>query len=204
AAATARAWAGRAALRAGAETPRSRAATAYLREAPKRPAAPDEPGGSPTGVEVGQLCHLTLQGWDFASTADPAAACAAARALLERRSPGPRWAQAEREAASVLKTFLSSSAAEELAGAEILGREVPFAYADGDTVVRGAADLVYRSKGRLVVADFKSEKVEERSAAKIRGKYAEQGRAYLEAVRLAWGEDAEFRLLFLRRPDLSV
>ena len=60
------------------------------------------------------------------------------------------------------------------------------------------------SIGRLVVADFKSERVEEKSAAKIRDKYAEQGRAYLEAVRLAWGEAAEFRLLFLRRPDLSV
>jgi len=204
AAATARAWAGRASLRAGADAPRARAATAYLREAPKRPAAPDEPGGSLSGAEVGQLCHLTLQGWDFASMADPSAACAAARSLLERRAPGPRWAQAELEAASVLKTFLSSPAAKQLAGAEILGREVPFAYAEGNTVVRGAVDLVYRLKGKIVVADFKSEKVEEKSAAKIRDKYAEQGRAYLEAVRLAWGEPAEFRLLFLRRPDLSV
>jgi len=69
-------------------------------------------------------------------------------------------------------------------------------------VVRGAVDLVYRLKGRLVVADFKSERVEEKSAAKVREKYAAQGAAYLEAVRLAWGEPAEFRLLFLRRPEL--
>jgi len=68
--------------------------------------------------------------------------------------------------------------------------------------VRGAVDLVYRLNGRLVAADFKSERVEETSAARIREKYAEQGRAYLEAIRLGWGESAEFRLLFLRRPDL--
>ena len=83
-----------------------------------------------------------------------------------------------------------------------MGREVPFAYAEGGTVVRGAVDLVYRLKGRLIAADFKSERVEEKSAAKIRDKYAEQGRAYLEAIRLGWGEAAEFRLLFLRRPEL--
>lgn len=202
AAVTARAWSARAKLRGGAEQPRARAATAYLREAPKRPAAPDEPGGSLSGAEVGQLCHLVLQGWDFASTQSPLAACAAARTLLERRAPGPRWASAESEAGAVLAAFLASPAARELAAAEIVGREVPFAYAAGNTVVRGAVDLVYRLKGRLIVTDFKSERVEEKSAVKIREKYAEQGSAYLEAIRLGWGETAEFRLLFLRRPDL--
>ncbi|MEQ1919969.1 MAG: PD-(D/E)XK nuclease family protein, partial [Elusimicrobiota bacterium] len=174
----------------------------YLHEAPRRPAAPDERGGSLSGAEVGQLCHLVLQGWDFASKGSPLAACAAARSLLERRAPGPRWAHAENEAGAVLTAFLASPAARELATAEILGREVPFAYAEGNTVVRGAVDLVYRLKGRLVVADFKSERVEEKSAAKIREKYAAQGSSYLEAIRLGCGESAEFRLLFLRRPEL--
>jgi ATP-dependent helicase/nuclease subunit A len=203
AAATARAWAARAKLRAGAERPRARAATAYLREAPKRPAPPDEPGGSFAGAETGQLCHLVLQGWDYRANGDVAAACVKARGLLERRAPGPRWEQAEREASGVLAAFLASPAARELAAAEILGREVPFAYAEGGVVVRGAVDLVYRVNGKLVVADFKSERVEAKSAAKIRDKYAEQGRAYAEAIRLGWsGAPAEFRVLFLRRPEL--
>jgi len=200
--AAAKAWAARPAVRAGAEKPRARAATGYLAEAPKRALAPDETGGSAAGAEVGQLCHLVLQGWDFKGAGDAAAACARARALLERRSPGPRWPEAEREASAVLSEFLASGAARELASAEILAREAPFAYANGNTVVRGAVDLVYRLKGRLIVADFKSERVEERSAAKVREKYAAQGAAYLAAVKLAWGEDADFRLLFLRRPDL--
>lgn len=199
---TAAGWAGRAAHRAGTERPRARAATGYLHEPPKRPAAPDEVHGSAAGAEVGQLCHVALQGWDFKGAGDPAAACAKARTLLERRAPGPRWAEAEKEAAAVLTGFLGSPAARELASAQILGRETPFAYGDGPTAVRGAIDLVYRLNGRLVVADFKSEKVAEKSAAKIREKYAEQGRAYLDAVERAWGEKAEFRLLFLRRPDL--
>ncbi len=202
AAAAAKSWAAREALRAGSDAPRARAATAYLAEAPKRPAPPGEEARSPAGAELGQICHLALQGWDFAKGGDAAAACASARRLLERRAPGPRWAEAEREAAKVLGVFTASKAAKELAKAEILGREVPFAYADGATVVRGAADLVYRMGGKLVVADYKSEKADAASAAKARAKYAEQGRAYQEAVRLAWGETAEFRLLFLRAPDL--
>jgi ATP-dependent helicase/nuclease subunit A len=200
--AAARAWKDRAAAREAASAPRARAATAYLRETPKRP-GPDEGGGSPAGAEVGQICHRVLQDWDFRAGGDPRAAAARARELLERRAPGPRWIEAEREAAGVLEGFLASDAARDLGRGEILGREVPFAYDDGGVVVRGAADLIYRDGKTLVVADFKSEPVAERSAAAAKRRYAEQGRAYAEAVRRAWGQAPEFRLLFLRRPDLS-
>ncbi len=202
AAVAARAWAARAARTADAPAPRATSATAYLREAPKRPAAPDEAAGSWSGAETGQLCHLVLQGWDFRTGGDVPEACRKARALLERRAPGPRWAAAESEAAPILAGFLASPAAAELARAEILGREIPFARADGPTVVRGAADLVYRLDGRLVVADFKSEKADVKSAALLRRRYAKQGEAYVEAVERAWGERPEFRLLFLRAPEL--
>ncbi len=199
AATTMRAWEKRARHRVGTDQPQARAATDYLRDAPQRPALS---GGSAQGAQIGQLCHLVLQGWDFSTQKSPAPACAAARTLLERRAPGPCWDQSECAALSALGIFLSSPAAGELSAAAILGREVPFAYAAGNTVVRGAVDLVYRLGGRLVIADFKSEHVDEKSAAEIRVKYAEQGRAYIEALRLAWGECAEFRIFFLRRPDL--
>ncbi|MBI3289319.1 MAG: UvrD-helicase domain-containing protein, partial [Elusimicrobia bacterium] len=201
AALVARSWSARAGLRIGAGLPRARAATAYLAEAGARRAAAGA-GEAPGGAEVGQVCHLVLQAWDFKAGGDVRAACARARATLERRAPGPLWAGAEREALGVLTGFLGSAAAAELARAEILGRETPFAYAREETVVRGAMDLVYRMGGKLVVADFKSERVDRASATKARKKYAEQGDAYLEAVRLAWNEPAEFRVLFLRAPEL--
>jgi ATP-dependent helicase/nuclease subunit A len=122
--------------------------------------------------------------------------------LLERRAPGPRWAEAETEAREVLAAFVASKAVRELAKTEILGRETPFAYAEGETVVRGAVDLIYRAGKTVVVVDFKSERVTEKSAAAVRERYAEQGRAYARAVELAWGIKPEFRILFLRRPDL--
>ncbi|MFI5361903.1 MAG: UvrD-helicase domain-containing protein [Elusimicrobiota bacterium] len=196
------AWGRLAAVREAASAPRFRAATAYLKEPPKRPGGDEESSGSPAGAEVGQICHRVLQEWDFRAGGDVAAAAARARSLLERRAPGPRWAEAETEAREVLAAFTASKSAAELARAEILGRETPFAYAQGETVVRGAADLIYRDGKRLVVADFKSERVTAGSASAVRRRYAEQGRVYVEAVERAWGEKPEFRVLFLRRPDL--
>jgi ATP-dependent helicase/nuclease subunit A len=203
AAASVAAWKRRAELREMAQAPRTRAATAYLREIPKRP-APEEERGSPAGAEVGQLCHRVLQDWDFRAGGDVEDAVARARALLERRAPGPRWGQGEREAASVLRGFLASPAASRLARVEILGRETPFAFSEGPTLVRGAFDLLYRDGGRLVVVDFKSEAVDEKTVSALCRRYAEQGRAYASAVERAWGEKADFRLLFLRRPDLNA
>ena len=195
-------WKRRALLREAASAPRARAATAYLKELPKRPSDAEEGGGSAAGAEVGQICHRVLQEWDFRAGGDVAAAAKGARELLERRAPGPRWEQAESEAREVLGSFVSSKAAKGLAKAEILGRETPFAYAEGETVVRGAADLIYREGKTIIVADFKSERVTEKSAAAVRERYAEQGRAYVLAVERAWGVKPEFRILFLRRPDL--
>ena len=202
AAAAVAAWERRAALREAASAPRTRAATAYLKELPKRPSDSEEGGGSAAGAEVGQICHRVLQEWDFKMGGDVLAAARAARELLERRAPGPRWSQAETEARDVLASFVASKAAESLAKVEIIGRETPFAYAEGPTVVHGAADLIYREGKTLVVVDFKSESVTEKSAASIRERYAKQGQAYAEAVQRAWGETPEFRVLFLRRPDL--
>jgi len=195
-------WKRREKLRTSAEAPRARAATSYLKELPKRPSSSEEGGGSPAGAEVGQICHRVLQEWDFGKGGDVKKAAQGARELLERRSPGPRWADAENEAVKILDVFVASKAVKALAKADILGRETPFAYAEGGTVVRGAADLIYREGDKLIVADFKSEKVDEKSAAAVRARYAEQGRAYCEAVKRAWGETPEFRVLFLRRPDL--
>jgi ATP-dependent exoDNAse (exonuclease V) beta subunit len=196
------AWKAKAALREEASGPRTRAATAYLKEAPKRPAVTEDGERAVAGAEVGQLCHRVLQTWDYRAGGDLPAAVERARELLARRAPGPNWAEAAREARDVLGAFLKSAAARELSKAEILGREVPFAYADGDVVVRGAVDLVYRLGKTLVVADYKSEVVTEKSAAAVRKHYAEQGRAYIEAIKRAWKETPEFRVLFLRRPEL--
>ena len=178
-----------------------RTPTDYLRKPGEVIDRPASPGFGPL---VGQLCHKVLASWDFRGSADPAQAVAAACRCLVSAQPEADWAAARGEAEAVLRVFLGSQAARELASAEVLGRELPFVYGEAGAVVRGTIDLVYRKDGRVVVADFKSEAVTARSMSKLREKYRRQGEDYRAAVARAWGlADVEFRLIFLRSPDLS-
>ncbi len=193
-------WAGREVWREAARAPRTISATSRAGETLE----PDVRPGRATlaGAEIGQICHRVLQMWDFRSGGDLSRSVTVARALLERRSPGSLWDLAESEARLVLEGFLASPAARALGESEIVAREIPFAYADGPSVVRGFIDMIYRANGQITVIDFKSEHVDESSARKVRASYAKQGAIYAEAVKRAWGGAPEFRILFLRRPEL--
>jgi ATP-dependent exoDNAse (exonuclease V) beta subunit len=153
---------------------------------------------------VGQLCHKVLELWDFRGRADLGAVLSSAGRGLEALQPDADWASARSEAEPILRGFLDSPSARELAEADILGREVPFIYGEDGAVVRGTMDLVYRLGGRTVVADYKSDAVSPRDLPRLREKYRRQGECYRAAVARAWGiSDAAFRLIFLRRPALS-
>jgi ATP-dependent exoDNAse (exonuclease V) beta subunit len=153
------------------------------------------------GPLVGRLCHSVLERWDFSGDGDLSRAVQRVLPALSRLDPAANWTAAAAEAEDVLRGFLSSSTARTLASAEILGREVSFIYAQDGAVVRGAIDLLYRQDGRLVVADYKTEDATKKELPKLRAKYEAQGRAYVEAVKKALGEKAEFRLIFLRYPE---
>ena len=182
----------------------SRSPTDYLREAGSGRERQAGSKSSGRGPLVGQLCHKALALWDFRRPADLAQAVAAACRSLAGGQPSPDWATASAEAEEVLRAFLGSQAARQLASVEVLGREVPFVYGEAGSVVRGTIDLVYREDGRVVVADFKSEAVTPRSLGVLREKYRRQGEDYRAAVARAWGlADVEFRLIFLRNPDLA-
>jgi ATP-dependent exoDNAse (exonuclease V) beta subunit len=160
-------------------------------------------GGSVLGSHIGQLCHRVLQTWDYRKPVG---------GLLEEvdravqwlapQSPRINWPQASAEAHRILTVYLSSERARRLSQIEILCREMPFVFAEGKTVFRGAIDLIYRDAGKIVIVDFKSENVDELSAETIRERYAQQGLIYVDAVRRAWSVEAEFQIIFLRRPEL--
>ena len=152
---------------------------------------------------VGQVCHQVLAVWDFRAAADPAGAVTAACKVLSQAEPRADWASVRTEAEAILRGFLGSETARDLAEAEILGRELPFIYGEEGTVVRGTIDLVYRKAGRLFVADYKSEEVSARDLLRLREKYRRQGEDYCAALARAWGQTARFRLIFLRRPELA-
>jgi ATP-dependent helicase/nuclease subunit A len=146
-------------------------------------------------VLVGLVCHRVLEKIDF-SKPEPDAEAAAKELALERPAPG--WEEAAVEAAAILKGFFRTGAGKALAGAEILARELPFVYGLEGRVVRGAADLVCREGGKLIVVDYKTDRVASAEAKKRAKAYAEQGACYVEAVERVLGEKPEFRVLFLR------
>jgi ATP-dependent helicase/nuclease subunit A len=84
------------------------------------------------------------------------------------------------------------------ARADILAREAPFLYPDGDVIVRGVIDLLYRRDGGLWVADYKTDRVDPAMIEESARRYAGQGTAYRKAVESALGEKCGFEVLFLR------
>jgi ATP-dependent helicase/nuclease subunit A len=178
--------------------------TAYLGERPESGLAAQEGEAAGRdrsgGAAVGQVCHRVLQGWDFTVAGDPAPAVRAACEQLSRLEPGEDWALVEREVSSILTGFLASETARELGCVEILGREVPILSQEEGVVVRGAIDLLYRKEGRVYVADYKTDRVDEGRLAGLKAKYAAQGAAYCRAVEKAlFLRDVSFRLIFLRQ-----
>lgn len=145
---------------------------------------------------VGVAVHRVLEGCRFPDA--PEAAVHARAAAAAARELGLDADAVLREVETVLRGFFDSDLPAYLAGVEILGREVPVLYRDpGDVTVHGYADLVYRLRGRIHVADYKTdEATDPEHAAGYRGQLADYG----EAVRLGLGlaEPPATEVLFVR------
>ena len=173
-------------------------------DAPWRAGRERSTGLRDTALLAGSAVHAALEAWDFE---DPgrlrrlaqteARRIAAPSPVDPDRSEAP---EVEREVGAILDRFLRSPLPARLAGEEILGREVPVLYRDGEGVTRiGVCDLVYRDRyGRIIAADYKTGRVEgdARLAAE---RYAPQVQVYVEALRRALpGETVCGEVLFLR------
>jgi ATP-dependent helicase/nuclease subunit A len=162
---------------------------------------------------LGSLIHRFLEHWDFkcekcdmpARLRVVANHYLASLGLLVKPFPDPKIGKGEEnpkdlielveEAQRLLADFIDSDDYEDIKKSTILGREVPFFYATGPAVMRGAIDILYRTKGgQLVIGDYKTGLRTEDSELK----YSAQGSAYAEAVSRALGEKAIFKLIYLR------
>ncbi|MCY4438987.1 MAG: UvrD-helicase domain-containing protein [Deltaproteobacteria bacterium] len=151
-----------------------------------------------TALVLGSLAHQVLEHWDFQTTRieedlDEAVA---------RHASGLPAAQKPvvvRELKAIWATLAGSPVYEELQGARILGREMPFVLPWGGQVMEGRIDLVYEREGRLYVADYKTDQVTDEDLAKVMHDYRHQARVYTEAVRSGLNREvAAFRLILLR------
>ncbi len=177
-------------------------------------------GARSAAMAAGSAVHRVLESWDFAApwadelarqtarlpahlaalaAGDAAAALARARGILARFAAGPLPARLAALAPGIvareLPVLLPPSAAGEGEG--------PLGF------VAGAIDLVYREPGerpgeprgagRLVIADYKTDEVEDDAIADRAAAYAPQGAVYRRALAeaLGLGRPPRFELWFL-------
>jgi ATP-dependent helicase/nuclease subunit A len=138
---------------------------------------------------VGVAIHRRLEGWtgEAASASRPPSPADEIEALAtlaaeEADVPAERVLAEARE---VLSAFRASPLAARLASVDAVGRELPMLYRSPDGAAwRGTIDLLYRDvEGRLVVADFKTDRESDESV--LRERYGKQLAVYADAVREA-------------------
>jgi ATP-dependent helicase/nuclease subunit A len=161
---------------------------------------------------IGILAHRVLQHWDFAEapgklTERIAAAC--------RREVPSGWTgnmtEVEGELHRMLLAFAGAAPFRDLRRAEILGREVPFAMPwpvssaqhsalnAQHCLMEGVIDVIYRLDGRIHLADYKTDRVEDSELADRAAAYEGQVRVYREAVARCLGvKQVGVQLIFLR------
>ena len=154
---------------------------------------------------TGQLCHLALKKWDFKNPMGVEKLLTQESGVLSLTHPSPHWNKILHESATLLKRFLSSQTAVEISQKEILGREIPFAYEENGTVVRGVMDIVYRDHGKIVIADYKTGPPPPGNSPSPMQRYQEQAAIYCHAIEKFFGvKNVEFRIIFLRAPEKLI
>jgi ATP-dependent exoDNAse (exonuclease V) beta subunit len=167
--------------------------------------------GGEVARAVGTAIHRVLEEFDFA--ADPQAEFARQQAVLETLLGGSAGA-ALAEARELLEQIAQGELFARLRGlaGEVLYRELPVLVPPAPGVgpgpagyVSGMVDLVYRdpASGELVIADYKTDRLDEASIAERTAAYREQGAVYQTALRdgLGLAYTPRFELWYLRADE---
>ena len=83
-------------------------------------------------------------------------------------------------------------------------RELPFTFELDGRVIRGFIDLVFEEEGKLVVVDFKTDKIAEGEAEDKATGYDNQGAAYVMALEAATGLEVGKLVFSFLRPGVDV
>jgi ATP-dependent helicase/nuclease subunit A len=159
------------------------------------------PGGREIGQLVGVIAHRILERWDF--TSPPDALLEQIASSLDTVLPAADEDVRSKVEDSLMETFTTfgaSASYARLRNADILGREVPFLIPwNGDQLMEGVIDVIYRLDGKMWIADYKTDRVTGSEAAAQAGLYADQAAIYREAATRCLGlSHVSFQLLFLR------
>ncbi|MGZ8452211.1 MAG: UvrD-helicase domain-containing protein [Candidatus Binatia bacterium] len=149
---------------------------------------------------VGDLTHRFLQTWQFGS--DTTNLEKLLRSFIDSALSAEfasARAEIETELNEILDNYFRSKVYGELAGAKILGREVPLLMPWQDQIMEGVIDLIYEKNGLLYLADYKTDRIKRNELRIGAERYRQQAEIYIEAARKGLGRQvAAFKLIFLR------
>ncbi|MGZ9143504.1 MAG: PD-(D/E)XK nuclease family protein, partial [Candidatus Binatia bacterium] len=149
---------------------------------------------------VGDLTHRFLQTWQFGS--DTTNLEKQLRSFIDSALSAEfasARAEIETELNEILDNYFRSKVYGELAGAKILGREVPLLMPWQDQIMEGVIDLIYEKNGLLYLADYKTDRIKRNELRIGAERYRQQAEIYIEAARKGLGRQvAAFKLIFLR------
>ena len=151
-----------------------------------------------TALILGELAHQVLEHWDF-QTQRVEEDLHEAIARHAPELPAAQHRVVVRELKAIWATLAGSPVYQELRGARILGREIPFVLPWDGQIMEGVIDLVYERQGQLYVADYKTDQVTDGDIAGVMHDHRHQAQVYTEAVRRGLNRDVTaFRLILLR------
>ena len=153
----------------------------------------------PVAQAVGTALHELFERWDFRGK-DKARALLRDALVRAARRAGADEAAVRSEGDAVLESLLAGGLPHVLAQLEVLGRELPLLFREDDGKTwSGTIDLLYRDplNGRLVVADYKSDKAADPA---VRARYRAQLEVYARGVARLFPDEPppELELVWLR------
>ena len=174
---------------------------------PRGAAEPAE--GPRNAADRGVLLHALLEGLDFRRPSIPGSEAVTAAAAQAGLYPPPGPAEAD-ELAALVRRFADSELCARLGRATQTRREERFAFplcADpAQPLVVGAIDVLAReTSGRMLVVDYKSDRLQGADpAAVVERQYGSQRLVYALAALHAGADAVEIAHCFLEQPDAPV
>jgi ATP-dependent helicase/nuclease subunit A len=154
-------------------------------------------------LALGDLAHGFLQHWEYAS--DSQLLRRELDDYIDSKLPEELRARREQIAAelqTILGRFFHSKIYDELAAANILGREVPLIMSWDGRIMEGVIDLIYEKDGLLYLADYKTDRITRSELEQSAESYRQQAEIYSEAARRSLRrEPTGFKLIFLGRGE---
>jgi ATP-dependent exoDNAse (exonuclease V) beta subunit len=154
-----------------------------------------------SATDRGVLVHAVLERLDFRRPVAPALA-----EVCRREGMAEPSAEEAEDLAALVTAFINSSTRERLARATGIRREERFAFQiAGGVLVTGAFDVLAREPGRMLVVDYKSDRLEGAAPAEVVStRYRTQRLIYALAVLRGGAAEVEVQHLFLERPAEPV